>query len=205
MITMTIASQIVSTSYTAPPYPVHRFSVAKYREMVETGILTEDDGVELLEGWITEKMPHNPPHDVTVGLIDEGIRSALSDEWKIRIQSAITTDESEPEPDIAVVRGPLRTYAKRHPAALDIAMVAEIAETSLQRDRNKRRIYAGANIPVYWIINLADSQIEVYTDPSGPALSPQYATTAIFKRGDSLPVEIAGQIVAILRVEDLLP
>ena len=173
--------------------------------MAETGVLTEEDQVELLEGWIAPKMIHNPPHDATVDLIDEAIRRQLPPGWRTRVQSSITTDDSEPEPDVAIVRGEARDYSQRHPGAGDIGLLVEIAETSLDRDRAKCRLYARAAIPIYWIANLIESRIEAYTEPTCPSGRPKYAKEAIYRRGDTIPLLLDGQEIARLPVDSLLP
>src|SRR5437588_11485444 len=93
--------------FRVPRLPVRRFTVEEYHRMIELGILGEDEDVELLAGQITPKMSRNAPHDGVLGLIDDLIRSRLPISWKVRVQCALTTADSEPEPDIAVVRGPL--------------------------------------------------------------------------------------------------
>src|SRR5438105_2876312 len=95
-----------SPDFQIPRLPVRRFTVAEYHQMIAAGILGEDDKVELLEGLIVPKMARKPPHDAVLGIADDVIRARLPSAWKVRIQSAITTADSEPEPDIAVVRGP---------------------------------------------------------------------------------------------------
>jgi Uma2 family endonuclease len=97
------------------PYPLRRFTVDEYHQLIQAGILTENDPVELLEGWIVPKMPHNPPHDGTIELVEEVLRNRLPTGWRIRIHSAITTADSEPEPDLAIVRGTARSYLNHHP------------------------------------------------------------------------------------------
>src|SRR4051812_40189587 len=94
-----------------PAGPLRRFTVDEYHRMIRTGILTEDDPVELLEGWIVLKMPHNPPHDATVDQSREVLQAALPAGWRVRVQSAITLSDSEPEPDLVVVPGPAARYA----------------------------------------------------------------------------------------------
>ncbi|MGH7201062.1 MAG: Uma2 family endonuclease [Planctomycetaceae bacterium] len=192
-----------------PPLPLRRFSVAEYRRMGEIGVLTEDDRIELLEGWIVQKMNHNPRHDAAVDLVDEALGRRLPAEWRVRVQSSISTDDSDPEPDHAVVRGPARRYAQRHPEPGDIGMLAEVSDTSLPRDRGmKQRIYARAGIAVYWIVNLIDSQIEVYTSPTGPTppnVKPTYQQKDVYKPGGSVPLIIAGQHLGDVPVSELLP
>jgi hypothetical protein len=162
--------------------------------------LTEHDRVELLEGWIVPKMNHNPAHDATIELVDDQLRTDLPAEWRIRIQSAITTADSEPEPDLAIVRGPAGRFLRQHPVQEDIALVIEVADTSLARDRDKCRLYARAAIVTYWIVNLVDRRIEVYTDPTGPDPAPVYRRRQDFGPHDQVPVVIEGRQVAYMAV-----
>jgi Uma2 family endonuclease len=197
---------IPSSSITldAVPFVPRRFTVEEYHRMAELGVLTEEDRVELLEGVITPKMVHNPPHDGTIGLLEVALRSLLPLGWFIRVQSAITTADSEPEPDIAVARGTARDYLRRHPGPSDVSMVIEVADSSLAVDRKKSRIYANAGVPVYWIVNLVDRQIEVSLRPAG-STGTEYQPAAIHRPGDVVPVIIDGEPVGALRVDDLLP
>ena len=173
--------------------------------MGEAGVLTEDDRVELLEGWIVQKMNHNPQHDSCVDLTDEALRRRLPSGWRIRIQSAITTSDSEPEPDIAVVRGTARDFAKCHPGPADIGLIVEVADSSLAKDRRKRRLYAAADIQVYWIVNLVDSRLEVYADPSGATSEPAYRREDYYTIEQSVRVTIDGQEIDHVPVADLFP
>src|SRR5436309_2218555 len=93
----------------------HRFTVDQYHRMIEAGVLDENDRVELLEGWIVPKMVHNPPHDCAVSLVQTSFAGFLPKSWIMRIQSAITIDDSEPEPDVVVAKGPARRYLTAHP------------------------------------------------------------------------------------------
>lgn len=179
---MSIASETV-TAHPDTDFPSRLFTVEEYHRMGEAGVLTEDDRVELLEGRIVTKMNHNPQHDAVVELVDETISRLLPRGFRVRIQSSVTTLDSEPEPDAAVVRGSIRDRLTRHPGPSDTALVVEVSETSLRRDRAKRRLYARAGIAVYWIVNLIDSQLEVYTEPTGQDASPQYRQTDILTPG----------------------
>ena len=191
---------------TVPTEPVWRFTVEQYHEMIRAGILTEDDPVELLEGWLVPKMPKNPPHGVVTRLAQKALDRILPAGWDVRVQDPITTDTSEPEPDVAVARGDTRDYIEHHPGPKDMALAIEVSETTLNRDRGlKKRIYARARIPVYWIINLMDRQIEVYTVPTGPTKTPDYRRREVYGLGDSVPVVIDGKQVGSLRVRELLP
>ena len=103
-------------SLAQPPLPVRRFSVDEYHRMMELGILTDEDQVELLEGWIVPKMPRKPPHDAVIAIAhNQVVGPLLPAGFFCRGQSAITTRDSEPEPDLAIIRGSERDYLKRHP------------------------------------------------------------------------------------------
>jgi Uma2 family endonuclease len=188
-----------------PPYPVRRFTVEEYRRLGEMGVLGEEDQVELLEGWIVPKMIHNPPHDSAVELAQSALQARLPPGWRIRIQSAITTPDSEPEPDLAVVRGSIRDHAQRHPAPHEVALVIEVAASSLERDREKTRLYARAGIPAYWIINLVNRQVESYQEPNAAELTPVYHRQTIVTSGAAISLEIAGQDCGAIPVSELLP
>src|SRR5262249_35375798 len=117
-----------TTAAPALSRPVYRFSVKQYHRMVETGILTENHRAELLEGWVVAKMPQNPPHGAAVWLVQTALLPRLPAGWVLRIQSPITTKDSEPEPDAAVVRGPGDRYFDAHPQPRDVSLVVEVAD-----------------------------------------------------------------------------
>ncbi|MBI4602820.1 MAG: Uma2 family endonuclease, partial [Planctomycetes bacterium] len=140
---MTVAKAQLLDFSEPPPVPIRRFTVVEYHRLGEVGVLTEDDRVELLEGWILEKMVHNPPHGATIDQARDTIGGRLPPEWRVRVQLPITTADSEPEPDLAVVRGPASRYARNHPGPEEVAFLVEVADTTLVRDRGfKGRIYA---------------------------------------------------------------
>ena len=89
----------------SPWLRLYRFTVDQRHRIVEAGGLDETQRVELLEGWIVVKSTYNPPHCVAICLVGEQVRKGLPDNWRVRIRSAVTTSDSEPEPDVAVVRG----------------------------------------------------------------------------------------------------
>lgn len=183
-----------------------RFSVAEYHKLIEHGILTENDHLELLDGYLVEKMPHNPLHDGTLQKVNRRLLALLPLGWEVRVQMAITLSHSEPEPDIAVVRESPDSYILQHPGPPDIALIVEVSNTSLDSDRDdKLPIYAADSIPVSWIVNLMDYQIEVYEQPSGPSASPIYGTHHTYKRGDSVPIQLPGTTPTTIPVNELLP
>lgn len=180
---------------------MHRFTVEEYHRMIETGIVNEDDRVELLQGWIVTKMPHNPPHDGMIDIVIGELTPCLPPLRYPRVQSAITTEDSEPEPDIAVVRGPRGRYKKAHPRPADIGLLIEVAESTLSQDRNfKAALYAQAGIAPYWIVNLVDHCVEVYTAPSGPGPQPGYQQIRKYSRAESIPVILDGQEIGQISV-----
>ncbi|HZF40717.1 MAG TPA: Uma2 family endonuclease, partial [Blastocatellia bacterium] len=126
--------------------------------------------------------------------------------WRAEEQEPITTEDSEPEPDVAVIRGAPRDYLERHPGPDDVALVIEVSDTTLRRDRGlKKRIYARAGIQVYWIINLLENQIEVYTEPAGEAEESDYQRRQDCFPDDEIPVVIEGREVGRLAARDILP
>lgn len=186
-----------------PPFPVRRFTVAEYHGLVQSGALEEDDRVELLEGWIVPKVTQYPQHAWTVTQVAQLLAPLLTAEWLMRVQCAMTTDDSEPEPDNAVVRAPNEQYLRRHPTGEDIGLLIEVSETTVAKDRRKAAIYAAAGIPVYWIINLVDRQIEVHTKPDSAIRT--YGDVQKVKPGATVEIVLDGNTMASLDVDKLLP
>jgi Uma2 family endonuclease len=185
---------------------VWRLSVDQYHAMIQAGILGEDDPVELLEGVLVEKMAKNPAHATAKRLLMEALRQVLPSGWFVDDQDPVTTADSEPEPDVVVLRGSPRDYSTRHPGPNDTGMVCEVADSSLRHDRRqKNRLYSRARIREYWIVNLIDRQVEVYTDPTGPTKEPDYRNRQDYTAGASVPVVVDGREVGRLSVADLLP
>ncbi len=186
---------------TAPPTP-YRFSVKQYQQMIEVGVLTDDDKIELLEGYLVTKMPRNPPHENAIQRFNRTLSRITPDEWRLRCQSSIACSDSQPEPDFAIVRGDDQTFALRHLAPAEVGLAIEVSDSSLTRDRiDKARVYARAGIVEYWIANLVDRQIEVHTLPVGDG----YTNVQNYTAGQSLPLMLDGVAVATIAVEQLLP
>ena len=189
-----------------PRGPIHRLSVAQYREMARAGLLAPDDRVELLEGWLVQKTTKEPPHRIATRRTRVSLDAAVPPEWYVDSQEPIATTDSEPEPDVGVVRGRTEGYADSNPGAENVALVVEVADRTLVRDREvKARIYARASIPVYWILNVTEETPEVQSSPTGPALEPAYRDRTTYARGDTVPVFIGGAEVGRIAVRDLLP
>jgi Uma2 family endonuclease len=189
-----------------PTEPVWRLSVAQFHQMLAAGILTEDDPLEFLDGWLVPKMMKNPVHPVVTDLVRESLQAVMPAGWFLRCQDPITLATSEPEPDVAVVRGQLRDYLQRHPGPEEVALVVEVADTSLPRDQTtKKQIYARAGIAEYWVVNLLESRIEVYSSPSSPDQPPDYQQRHDFAAADVIPVVIDGTRMGEIQVQRVLP
>jgi Uma2 family endonuclease len=194
-----------SSPPTAPAPAPYRLSVKQYQQMIRAGILGGEDKVELINGIVVQKMAKNPPHESCLALLIRAFRM-LPDTWQLRVQGAIELTESQPEPDGVIARGDPRTYGSRHPEPPEIGVLIEASDSSLSYDRgDKLRLYARAGIAEYWIINLVDNRVEVYTQPSGPTAVPTYATAQTYLPGQAIPLALDGAAVATIPVADLLP
>lgn len=201
-----------ATTMTSPPVPgflsnatFHRLTVAQYHQMIANGILGEDDPVELLEGYLVLKMPRSPEHDFAIRALNKRLARLVPDSYTLSNQCAATLDTSEPEPDFTVARGNESQFTTHHPYADETALVIEVSASSLAHDRgDKARIYAQAGIPVYWVVNVVDKQIEVFTQPSGPTAAPAYAHQDVFPLGADVPVVLDGVTVGAIAVGEVV-
>ena len=185
-----------------PPVPVYRLSVAQYEAMAKQGILTPEDRVELIRGWLVPKMTKGEPNSIACGLLTDVLPARLAPGWHLRIQDPATLDDSVPEPDGAIARGPRRAYLAAHPGAADVGLVVEVAASSLDFDRTtKRTLYAEAGIPFCWIVNLVDNVIEVHSAPSAG----DYTAAQTYGAGEEVPLVLAGVEVGRIPVAELLP
>ena len=202
---MTLAIQPRPPRFVPSPTELKRFTVDEYHRMIDAGAFDDERPVELLEGWIVYQMGHNPPHDVVVKLVATLLDRALPSGWHTRVQSAITTADSEPLPDVAVVKGNPRDYLARHPGPADIALLIEVADSSLDRDRREKApLYARAGIPLYWIINFQDSMVEVYAAPTSQP-TPRYQREDRHSAADVVALPLPGLALVPLAVRELLP
>ncbi len=194
-----------------PPGPVdllYRLSVEQYHAMADAGILNRSDRVELLEGLLVAKMTKHSPRIVATDLTQTVLMRTLPAGWFASMQNPITIVESnsEPEPDAKVVRGEPRDYLNRRVTPADVALVVEVADSSLHRDQvTKKAVYARAAIPIYWLLNIPAYRLEAYADPTGPDPSPDYRRRVDHGPDDHVPLILDGQEVARIAVRDLLP
>ena len=184
-----------------------RLTVEKYEAMVAAGLLTKRDHLELIEGHLVEKMTKHPPHSVTVGLCLDVISASLPTGWHVRAEQPVRIPDrdSEPEPDLAVTRGSRADYLRGHPGASDIALVVEIADFSIEDDRQMALTYGGGGIPAYWLVNIRDRQLEVYTNPSDPAAPLGYRHIQVLYPDNDVPLILDSQLIAGIPVGELFP
>lgn len=191
-----------------PEQMPYRFSVEQYHQMIAGGILGENDRVQLVDGKLLQMPPIGPTHSYVVGEAAGILSRLVGAEWHVRTQQPVTLATSEPEPDIAVVRGTSALFRQRHPSGADLALVIEVSDTTLRLDRgDKLRICAAAGIPEYWIINLLSREVEVHRDPlvqPGSATS-DYRLRQLIPHGGAVPLTLDGRTLGDIPVADLLP
>jgi Uma2 family endonuclease len=185
-----------------------RVTLDQYHKMHQAGIYMDGDRVELIEGYVLEKHVRNPPHEASLRRLNRRLpRHLPAVGWFLQLQGAVTLPaDNEPEPDGVVLRGDETSYDHQHPGPADIGLAIEISDTSRAFDRRvKGRAYSRAGIPTYWVINVVDRVIEVYTDPDASIEPPVYRTRTDFTPGMDLPLVLDGTTVATIPVADLLP
>lgn len=177
-----------------PAIHLHRWTRDEYDRMVAAGVFPPGARVQLIDGEIIEMPPQGSLHATAVSLVETGLRRACADGHYVRIQMPVALDgRSEPEPDLAVVRGGPRDYAHAHPAKLELAV--EVADTTVAFDRvRKRSLYARNGVPEYWIVNVVDRCLEVYREPDGQdyraaqVLRPPASVSPLACRPAAIPV-----------------
>ncbi len=144
------------------------FTVDEYHQMAEAGILTEDDRVELINGEIIAMSPINSPHASVVDRISNFLKGEIGKSVIVRVQSPLLlSDLSEPEPDVMLLVPRDDFYASAHPQPEDVYLLIEVADSTLRIDREvKLPVYAAAEVPEVWIVNLPEKQVEVFRSPS---------------------------------------
>jgi Uma2 family endonuclease len=178
----------------------------EYERLIDLGAFRPGERLELVGGALLVCEPQGGPHFTAVGLVDDVLRQVFGIGWTVRAQGPITLDEdSEPEPDIAVVPGSRRDHSRAHPS--HPVLIVEVADSSLAFDRaEKGSLYARAGIADYWILNLPDQVLEVYREPAAAPHAPyghRYGATITLAPRD-LVSPLAVPTAAIL-VASLLP
>lgn len=174
----------------------HKLDVAAYYRMAEVGILGPDDRVELIEGEIVDMAPIGSAHGGTVDGLAEAVHAGLERRAIVRVQGPLRlSDESEPQPDLMLLRPRADRYRASHPGPGDVLLLVEVSDSTLRTDRNvKLPLYARHGIPEVWIVNLPDGVVEVHREPQGEA----WRTTQRAGRGEVLePHLLPGLRIAV--------
>ncbi len=190
----------ITTKQSTHTYAPRGMTVDEFEQLEES---LGDARIELIDGRIFRRDDMNPPHVVATGRTKRAIESVLPGDRFIRRQEPVRIlDFNEPFPELAVVHGDLETYADRHPGPEDVSLVIEISDTTLTKDRGiKKENYARAGIPFYWIVNLNDRHVEVYSDPR-PG---DYAMRLDYLPAQSVPLVLDRKIVGYVAVDEMLP
>src|SRR2546421_376779 len=185
---------------------LRRFTRHEYARLIDHGFLDEDEPIELLDGLLLVKEPQRSPHRTAVLLVAKAVERAFGEGWFVQTQSPIILgDQSEPEPDICVVRGSPRDYVDAHPTRP--ALIVEGAQSGLRLARGRKAAaYARAWIADYWIVNLVDRVLEVHREPARPGPARRHwGYAAIEMLGADATVTPLAAPSAAIRVADLLP
>src|SRR3954470_13780908 len=138
-----MSSAAVAFPLDPSPEPLFRLSIRQYHAMIDAGVLTDDDPVELIEGILVYKVPKKPRHRIALAKLQRSITPLLPSDVSLQTQEPITLSDGEPEPDAAIFRGKPEDYPQRHPGPNEVLLVVEVADTTLARDRGiKLRSYA---------------------------------------------------------------
>lgn len=181
---------------------IHLWSVEDYHHMIENGLLTHDDRVELLEGIISHMSPKGVSHVIISRWIVEQFREGLGVGSYLLTQDPITLTEqgSEPEPDITIARGSMFDYTEHHPYPEDILLVIEVADSSIEIDKKiKMPIYARARIQDYWVVDIKAKEITIYRQP----VEDSYQEVQVLTGRDRLSPLAFPEIT--FQVQDLFP
>jgi Uma2 family endonuclease len=187
------------------PLTLRRWTRAEYDRLVDLGVL-HGEPVELIGGQLVVAEPQGSYHATAIGAVDDALRAGLPPGWVVRAQMPVALDdESEPEPDVAVVPGERADYRADHPARS--ALVVEVAESSLAFDReDKGSLYARGGVHDYWIVNLVERVLEVYRDPGPDPTAPYgWRYRAVERLGPAAVVSPLALPSMRLAVSDLLP
>jgi Uma2 family endonuclease len=199
------ADELWAQQAVTPEEPVLPLSVEGYHALLKAGIIQDGDPIELLEGFLVPKMGKGTRHELARRRLMRRLAALVTTEFFVDSQGAATLMTSEPEPDVFVIRGTEEDYAYHHAGPTETVLIAEISDSSIRRDSNwKKRIYARAGIASYWIVNLVQDCIEVFSSPSGDTAQPTYAQHAIYRAGDDVPVIIDGNKIGVIAASEIL-
>ena len=186
---------------------IHRLTAEDFYRMIDAGILGPKNRVELWDGQLVEKMGKNQPHQISMIKLLRMLNAIFQSGWFVSPEGSIQLDLLKvPEPDIAIVRGEPEDYPKRPPKAKDVGLLIEIADSSIRIDQGiKKAAYAGRKIPVYWIVNLVERRVEVYSKPEGRGKKADYRRLKTYAGNELVPLELDGAVVAQIEAKAILP
>ncbi|MBW3623137.1 MAG: Uma2 family endonuclease [Armatimonadetes bacterium] len=178
----------------------YRFSTDDYERMIEAGILTEDERLELIEGEILHMSPIGKLHVLVVTRLTYLLIRNAGDRWVVWTQNPIRlSDSTEPQPDMALIRPREGFFGDDLPTPADVLLIIEVSDTTLEFDRTtKLRLYAEAGIPEFWIVDLTTDTIWVYARPE----EGEYRDSRSFRRGDTVSSPTLPDLA--LKVEEIL-
>jgi Uma2 family endonuclease len=181
---------------------VYRLTVEEYDRLEAAGTLV-DLRVELIDGFLVRKTIPGPPHARAVEAAHEHIDRLLTPGWWMQVDTPVRIPWFDVlEPDLSIVRGRRVDFRGRHPSPGDFALLVEVADDSLEVDRGEKlAAFAIGEIPVYWIINLIDRQVEVYSNP----LQGRYQSSQVFRPGQTMTLAIDGEKAGRIAVAKFLP
>jgi Uma2 family endonuclease len=189
----------------------YRMPVEKYEAMIAAGLLTEHDRIELIEGVLVKKMTKGRKHSTSSVKCRQAIERVLPEGWHVRVETPVRIQardsmpdpdvslarDSMPDPDVSLARGVADDYDARDPGPEDLALVVEVSDASLVADRALAATYIGGGVVLYWIVNVADRQLEVFTRGS--------EVPAILGENAAAELILDGTVGARIAVADLLP
>jgi Uma2 family endonuclease len=165
---MTPLTTILNPAFFLDPAALKRWTVQDYHRMGEMGLLDCNERTELIAGQVLLMVAKGTPHVTSLHLLADALRGQIGGRALVRTQDPIRLDNfSEPEPDLAIVRGTVLDYAERHPHPGDIYLVVEVADSTLKQDCEvKDKLYAQAGIIDYWVVDLKHRQLHIFRDPT---------------------------------------
>jgi Uma2 family endonuclease len=189
----------------ADTFGLFRFTVEQYHQMRDLGFFVRYGREELIEGYVVLPEEQTPQAATSRHVMARRLDVLVGDGWRVRQVAGLTLTDSELAADVCVARGPSRTYVARHPGPADVGLVVEAVDVCLHLAQTmKARIYARAGITEYWIVNLPDHQVEVYTQPSGPTATPSYGEVQVHPAGSSVPLVLDGVNLGAIAVDDVI-
>ena len=183
-----------------PEWPI---TIPMYQEMIRLGLFDDAPLVYLWNGRLVERMPPYPPHSESVRIGYDLLRDLIPPGYQIDRERpmALSRSPSAPQPDLAIIRGRFRDFAPKFFPASAAALLVEVTDSPLAKDRRNAATYAAEGVPIYVIVNLGERQIELHSDP----VEDIYRTRTILAESDEFPVILDGREVGRVRVADLLP